>query len=117
MSGNGTETTVDGQVGSPDRVAASCAQEVVELRSAVDNIDAAVIHMLAERFRVTAMIGGLKAGAGFAAADPRRESDQIARLRTLAGECGLDADMAEAYLHLVADAAKRNHIRLAREGG
>lgn len=89
----------------------------MELRSAVDNIDAAVIHMLAERFRVTAMIGGLKARAGFAAADPRRESDQIDRLRTLAGECGLDADMAEAYLHLVADAAKRNHIRLAREGG
>jgi len=71
--------------------------------------------MMAERFRVTHRIGLLKAQAGFASADMHRESAQIAVLRDKADDYGLDPELAEAYLHLVADAAKREHERLASQ--
>ena len=93
------ETVIDDQArsGGPQ---AQAARQVEELRADVDTIDAAVVAMLAERFRVTHRIGLLKAQAGFASADK-------------ADDYGLDPDLAEAYLHLVADAAKRDHERLA----
>ena len=35
--------------------------ELKRLRSSIDNIDAAVVHMLAERFKATKAVGELKA--------------------------------------------------------
>ena len=112
MSDAKMETVIDDQMqsGGPH---AQVASQVEELRADVDTIDAAIVAMLAERFRVTHRIGLLKAQAGFASADMRRESTQIAALRDKADDYGLDPDLAEAYLHLVADAAKRDHERLA----
>ena len=112
MSSEKMETVIDDQArsGGPQ---AQAARQVEELRADVDTIDAAVVAMLAERFRVTHRIGLLKAQAGFASADMHRESAQIAALRDKADDYGLDPDLAEAYLHLVADAAKRDHERLA----
>lgn len=115
MSESESETTIHDQVKSENQVVADCAGEVEELRDSIDDIDAAVVHILAERFRVTGRIGRLKARAGFGAADSRRETQQVARLRGLAKESGLDPDLAEAYLHLVADAAKRLHLRAGAE--
>ena len=113
MSNQEAETSIHDQAGAGDPEVANRAREVEELRAGVDNIDAAVIHMLTERFRVTRQISHLKAEAGFAPADPGRESEQVERLRSLAQDSGLDPDLAEAYLHLVADAAKRIHSRVA----
>ncbi|MEI5617091.1 chorismate mutase, partial [Streptomyces brasiliscabiei] len=48
------------------------------LRGSIDNIDAALIHMLAERFRATQQVGVLKARHGMPASDPAREEQQIA---------------------------------------
>ena len=108
------ETVIDDQAqgGGPQ---ADAARQVAELRTDVDTIDAAIVTMLAERFRVTRRIGLLKARAGFASADLHREAAQVATLRGKAEDCGLDPDLAEAYLHLVADAAKRVHERLASQ--
>ena len=53
-------------------------------RKSIDNIDAALVHLLAERFKVTQAVGRHKAVAGLPAADPGREERQIARLRQLA---------------------------------
>ena len=50
-------------------------------RASIDNIDAALIHMLAERFRCTQAVGVLKATHGLPPADPNREAEQIERLR------------------------------------
>ena len=55
-----------------------------ELRASIDNIDAALVHMLAERFRCTKAVGELKAEHNLPPADPAREEEQIARLRQLA---------------------------------
>jgi chorismate mutase len=54
------------------------------LRGSIDNIDAALIFMLAERFKATQQVGVLKAEHGMPASDPAREEQQIARLRRLA---------------------------------
>ena len=56
-------------------------QDLARLRSSIDNIDAALIHLLAERFKCTQAVGELKAARGMPPADPAREVEQIARLR------------------------------------
>ena len=53
-------------------------------RESIDNIDAALIFMLAERFKVPKAVGEHKAVTGLPAADPGREKIQIERLRDLA---------------------------------
>jgi chorismate mutase len=53
-------------------------------RQSIDNIDAALVHMLAERFRCTKEVGVLKAKYDLPPADPAREEFQIERLRRLA---------------------------------
>ncbi|MFH1794342.1 MAG: chorismate mutase, partial [Pseudomonadota bacterium] len=53
------------------------AREILaSYRASIDNIDAALIHMLAERFRCTQAVGVLKATHGLPAADPAREQEQ-----------------------------------------
>ena len=60
------------------------AAELLRLRGSIDNMDAALIHLLAERFKITQQVGHLKAEYGMPPADPAREAQQIARLRSLA---------------------------------
>jgi chorismate mutase len=84
-------------------------------RASIDNIDAALVHMLAERFKVTQAVGRYKAEAGLPAADPEREREQIARLRTLAEESGLDPAFTESFLRFIVSEVIRHHERLAAE--
>ena len=84
-------------------------------RQSIDNIDAALIHMLAERFRVTQAVGRYKAQAGLPPADPQREVQQIARLRALAIEADLDPEFSEKFLRFIIEEVIRHHER-AREG-
>ena len=79
------------------------------LRKSIDNIDAAIIHMLAERFRCTQRVGALKAQANLPAADPEREKRQIARLRDLAKTAELDPEFAEKFLGFVIREVIRHH--------
>jgi chorismate mutase len=84
-------------------------------RSSIDNIDAALIHMLAERFKVTQAVGRYKAQAGLPPADPSREERQIARLRHLAEEARLDPEFSEKFLRFIIDEVIRHHERLRDE--
>jgi len=85
-----------------------------ELRASIDNLDAALIHLLAERFRCTQQVGRLKADAGMPPADPDREAFQIARLRELAGDAGLDPGFAQKVLGLIISEVIRNHESITR---
>jgi chorismate mutase len=87
--------------------------ELQSIRQSIDNIDAAVIHMLAERFKYTQRVGYLKAAAGMPAADPSREQIQVARLRSLAMESHLDPAFAEKFLNFIVAEVIHHHERIA----
>ncbi len=78
-------------------------------RDSIDNIDAALVFLLAERFKVTQAVGRYKASSGLPPADPSREAAQIERLRTLARTAKLDPDFSEKFLRFVIDEVIRHH--------
>jgi len=90
---------------SPDNI----PPELAELRHSIDNIDAAVLHLLAERFKCTRKVGRLKATHGLPPADPAREARQIARLRSLAITADLDPEFAEKFLNFLVTEVIRHH--------
>lgn len=87
--------------------------ELLRLRGTIDNIDAALIYMLAERFRATQQVGILKAEHAMPASDPRREEQQVSRLRALAEEAHLDPEFAEKWFNFVVAEVIRHHTEAA----
>jgi chorismate mutase len=87
--------------------------ELLRLRASIDNIDAALIHLLAERFKATQAVGVLKAERHMPPADPKREEQQVARLRALAQDSGLDPVFAEKFLEFVIAEVIHHHEQIA----
>ena len=85
------------------------AEELAGIRESIDNIDAALIHMLAERFKFTQKVGKLKATNDLPPSDPEREARQVARLRALAEEANLDPTFAEKWFHFVVEEVIHHH--------
>ncbi len=92
------------------------AAELTSLRQSIDNIDAALVHLLAERFKFTQQVGKLKASTGMPASDPERERVQIARLRGLAEESHLDPAFAEKFLGFIVAEVIHHHQSIASTG-
>ena len=86
-----------------------------DLRQSIDNVDAALIHMLAERFRFTQQVGRLKARAGLPPSDKTREATQIGRLTALAHEANLDPIFAEKFLNFIVAEVIRHHEKFAND--
>lgn len=78
-------------------------------RQSIDNFDAAIVHLLAERFKVTQAVGAYKAEHSLPPADPGREEAQIARLRALAKDADLDPEFSEKFLRFIIDEVIRHH--------
>ena len=87
--------------------------QLTSLRQSIDNIDAALVHLLAERFKFTQQVGRLKAATGMPPSDAERERVQIARLRALAEESHLDPAFAEKFLAFVVEEVIRHHRAIA----
>lgn len=83
--------------------------QLAAYRKSIDNIDAALIHMLAERFRITQAVGEYKAKKQLPPADPRREDKQVMRLRALAESADLDPEFSEKFIRFVIDEVIRHH--------
>ena len=88
--------------------------ELQRLRDSIDNIDAALIHLLAERFKCTKLVGEFKAEHGLPPADPAREAKQIERLRALARTAKLDPDFAEKFLAFIVQEVIRHHAAIKK---
>ncbi|MBT5576348.1 chorismate mutase [Pontimonas sp.] len=95
----------------------SIPAELVQLRKSIDNIDAALIHLLAERFRTTQQVGQLKADLQLPPSDPAREARQIERLRSLAKDADLDPEFAEKFLGFILAEVIQHHEKLAASEG
>lgn len=91
------------------RVDASTQAELDDIRASIDNIDAALVHLLAERFKCTKRVGRLKAEHDLPPADPAREARQIERLREKALEADLDPAFAEKFLNFIISEVIRHH--------
>ncbi|MFG6402410.1 MULTISPECIES: chorismate mutase [unclassified Microbacterium] len=85
------------------------AEVLAGLRGSIDNIDAALIFLLAERFRCTKQVGVLKAKHGMPASDPAREEQQISRLKRLSEDADLDPAFAEKWFNFVVAEVIRHH--------
>lgn len=83
-----------------------------EFRDSIDNIDAALVFMLAERFKITQAVGRFKAKSALPPADPNREEEQIARLRQLAQNAKLDPDFTEKFLRFIIEEVIRHHQQI-----
>jgi chorismate mutase len=94
---------------------AQAVDRLHSIRQSIDNIDAALVHLLAERFKFTQQVGTLKAEYGLPPADPEREKEQIQRLRGLAEESHLDPAFAEKFLNFIIAEVIHHHERIATE--
>ncbi len=83
--------------------------ELRAYRASIDNLDAALIHIVAERFRITKAVGEMKARTALPPADPERERQQVDRLRALAKQSDLDPDFAEKLLNFIIREVIRHH--------
>jgi chorismate mutase len=97
----------------PEGSGADAIDQLHSIRESIDNIDAALIHLLAERFKFTQQVGRLKAAHGLPAADPARELMQIDRLRGLAEEAHLDPAFAEKFLNFIIAEVIHHHVKIA----
>ena len=87
--------------------------ELEALRSSIDNLDASLIFILSERFKLTRQVGELKAGHKLPAADVAREDYQISRLRRLAEDAQLDPVFAERFLRFIIEEVIQHHKAVA----
>lgn len=90
--------------------------ELLSVRGSIDNIDATLVYLLAERFKATQRVGVLKAEHQLPPADPDREAAQITRLRALAEEAQLDPAFAEKFLNFIISEVIRHHQAISGTG-
>lgn len=90
-------------------------QEIHALRASIDNIDAALVHLLAERFKLTRQVGQLKAVGNMPPADPSRDAQQIERLTGIAQSSGLDPEFAVQFRQFIVSEVIRHHELIARQ--
>jgi chorismate mutase len=91
-------------------------KKLQEYRESIDNIDASLVFMLAERFKITKKVGFYKKEHDLPPADPAREGEQIDRLKNLAKSANLDPAFSEKFLHFIIREVIQHHERIRESG-
>ncbi|MRT27079.1 chorismate mutase [Enterobacteriaceae bacterium RIT697] len=86
--------------------------ELFSYRQTIDNLDAALIHILAERFRCTHKVGELKAAHHLPEIDTGREALQLTRFREIGQSAGLDGNFVEGFMRSIIDEVVRRHRKV-----
>ena len=81
-------------------------------RGRIDRIDEELMRLLAERFGLTNQIGRYKKAQQLNAVDEEREQQQLARIRQLAVEVGINPGFAVKLLRGIIDEVVRSHKNL-----
>ncbi|MEM6932727.1 MAG: chorismate mutase [Pseudomonadota bacterium] len=84
------------------------------LRASIDNLDAILVHTLAERFKCTQAVGKLKAEHTLPPADTVRETRQIERLEALCADSGLDPEFARKFQRFIIEEVIRHHQKFQK---
>lgn len=96
-----------------DKIVTNVPQEYLdtlrEYRESIDNIDASLVFILAERFKVTQKVGHFKKNHDLPPADPDREKRQIERLKNLAKEANLDPEFSAKFLQFIIEEVIKHH--------
>jgi chorismate mutase len=92
-------------------------EELYAIRGSIDNFDATLVYLLAERFKCTQRVGRLKAEHELPPSDPGREAAQIERLRRLAEDADLDPAFAEKFLNFIVSEVIQHHRAIAADRG
>ena len=86
--------------------------KLADLRRRVEDVDTALVGVLAERFRITEKVGTLKARAGLAPEDKDRERQMLGRYRLLAEQHQLDEEVVLDVMQRIVHQVKVRHQRL-----
>jgi monofunctional chorismate mutase len=91
--------------------------DIERLRASIDNMDSALVHLLAERFKLTTQVGRHKKALDWPTSTKDREIEQITRLRALAAANGLDPDVEERFLAFLVGEVLEKHAEQRRPTG
>ncbi|MDW8844563.1 chorismate mutase [Erwinia sp. MMLR14_017] len=86
--------------------------QLAAYRQTIDHLDAALIYILAERFRSTYKIGELKATHNLPEVDKNREELQLARLKRLAQGTSLEPHFIEGLMRFIIDEVVHRHSQI-----
>jgi len=78
-------------------------------RASIDRLDAVLVYTLGERFAHTNAVGKLKANHDLPVSDPKREAQQITRLKNLAQDADLDPEFTKNFLNFIIQEVINHH--------
>lgn len=96
--------------------AESVPVELLEVREKIDQIDAKLIEILAQRFALTQKVGMLKASKALNAVDAGREAQKLAKLQELCEAQGLNPELiSELFTKIMAEVVKNHELIRAQQ--
>ncbi|GGP22046.1 chorismate mutase [Silvimonas iriomotensis] len=88
---------------------------LAEVRKSIDNLDNAIVAILAERFRLTERVGVIKQSESLPVEDLDRERLQEAHYRELAVSYGLNQDTLVEIMKTIIGQVKKRHADIIAE--
>jgi chorismate mutase len=87
-------------------------RDLIEIRKSIDNLDNALVSILAERFRLTERVGFIKRELNLPAEDPERERAQELHYSELASGYGLDRSTLIEVMRTIISQVKKRHVEI-----